>query len=143
MLGFLAGERDYFNLKGGTGPCVYPAGHLYMFSLIFKITGYAKTRHVQPLPLLHPSTAIFLYLTNRAACSGEIWIGQLVFVALYAATLGVVFMIYLKTQVVPPVFLSLLCLSKRVHSIYVLRLFNDCVATLIAYISTLLLMNRR
>ena len=27
--GFMEGERDYSNLKGNTGPLVYPAGFLY------------------------------------------------------------------------------------------------------------------
>jgi ALG3 protein len=36
--GFLGGELDYANLKGGTGPLVYPAGFVYLFSGIRWIT---------------------------------------------------------------------------------------------------------
>jgi hypothetical protein len=39
VTGFLGGERDYTNLKGDTGPLVYPAGFLYIYSAIRFITG--------------------------------------------------------------------------------------------------------
>lgn len=32
VAGFLDGERNYYNLKGDTGPLVYPAGFVYIFS---------------------------------------------------------------------------------------------------------------
>ncbi|PKI37182.1 hypothetical protein CRG98_042428 [Punica granatum] len=75
ITGFLGGERDYGNLKGDTGPLVYPAGFLYVYSFLQYVTG------------------------------GDVYPAQLPWWAL-----------------------SLLCLSKRVHSIFVLRLFNDCFA---------------
>lgn len=31
--GFLHGERNYFNLRGDTGPLVYPAGFVYIYSV--------------------------------------------------------------------------------------------------------------
>jgi alpha-1,3-mannosyltransferase len=37
--GFLSGERDYSKLKGDTGPLVYPAGFLYVYSLVKFVTG--------------------------------------------------------------------------------------------------------
>lgn len=37
--GFLEGERDYRNLKGDTGPLVYPAGFLYIYSAFLYLTG--------------------------------------------------------------------------------------------------------
>ncbi|KAF3677586.1 putative rapid alkalinization factor-like [Capsicum annuum] len=39
VTGFLEGERDYSNLKGDTGPLVYPAGFLYIYSAIQYVTG--------------------------------------------------------------------------------------------------------
>ncbi|KAJ4727653.1 Dol-P-Man:Man(5)GlcNAc(2)-PP-Dol alpha-1,3-mannosyltransferase [Melia azedarach] len=96
--GFLEGERDYSNLKGDTGPLVYPAGFLYIYSAIQYITG------------------------------GDVYSAQILFGILYIINLAIVLLIYVKTDVPPWWALSLLCLSKRVHSIFVLRLFNDCFA---------------
>ena len=36
--GFLGGERDYYNLSGDTGPLVYPAGFVYVFSALRSLT---------------------------------------------------------------------------------------------------------
>ncbi|CAH9079168.1 unnamed protein product [Cuscuta europaea] len=101
--GFLGGERDYENLKGDTGPLVYPAGFLYLYSAIQYVTG------------------------------GQVFLAQILFGFLYIVNLGITLSIYLKTNVVPWWALLLLSLSKRVHSIFVLRLFNDCLATTILH----------
>ncbi|KAL1060396.1 hypothetical protein V6Z11_1Z101100 [Gossypium hirsutum] len=90
--GFLGGERDYKNLKGDTGPLVYPAGFLYVYSAIQYVTG------------------------------GQVFPAQILFGILYIINLGIVLLIYVKTDVLPWWALILLCLSKRVHSIFVLRL---------------------
>lgn len=39
MSGLRQGERDYQNIRGGTGPLVYPAGFLYLFSGLRALTG--------------------------------------------------------------------------------------------------------
>lgn len=39
VTGFTGGERDYSKLKGDTGPLVYPAGFLYIYSAIQYVTG--------------------------------------------------------------------------------------------------------
>ena len=36
-----AGERDYSELRGGTGPLVYPAGFVYLFAALQRVTGGA------------------------------------------------------------------------------------------------------
>ncbi|KAL8054839.1 hypothetical protein ABFX02_04G018900 [Erythranthe guttata] len=103
--GFLGGERDYSKLKGDTGPLVYPAGFLYIYSAIQYVTG------------------------------GQVYPAQVLFGLLYMVNLGMVLFIYLKTDVLPWWALCLLSLSKRVHSIFVLRLFNDCFATTLFHAS--------
>lgn len=35
---YLAGERDYTLLKGDTGPLVYPAAHVYIYSALSYLT---------------------------------------------------------------------------------------------------------
>ncbi|GAY40919.1 hypothetical protein CUMW_055490 [Citrus unshiu] len=111
--GFLEGERDYSNLKGDTGPLVYPAGFLYVYSAIQYITG------------------------------GEVYSAQILFAFLYLINLGIVLFVYVKTDVLPWWGLSLLCLSKRVHSIFVLRLFNDCFAMTFLHAALALLLDQR
>lgn len=74
----------------------------------------------------------------RINLGGLPWL-QVVFAVLYLATQGVVMLIYAQTRAVPPWSLALLCLSRRLHSIYLLRLFNDCWAMFIAYCATALL----
>ncbi|XP_065032362.1 dol-P-Man:Man(5)GlcNAc(2)-PP-Dol alpha-1,3-mannosyltransferase-like isoform X3 [Musa acuminata AAA Group] len=111
--GFLGGERDYTKLKGDTGPLVYPAGFLYVYSAIKFLTG------------------------------GEVFPAQILFGILYIINLGLVFFIYIKTDLLPWWALSFLCLSKRVHSIFILRLFNDCFAMTLLHASLALLFSQK
>ncbi|KAJ4810650.1 hypothetical protein LUZ62_023216 [Rhynchospora pubera] len=108
--GFLSGERDYSKLKGDTGPLVYPAGFLYVYSLVKFITG------------------------------GLVFPAQILFGILYIVNLALVQLIYIRTDVVPWWVFGLLSLSKRVHSIFVLRLFNDCFAMTFLHASMALLL---
>ncbi|KAG5346257.1 NT56 protein, partial [Acromyrmex charruanus] len=106
--GFLNGTWDYSKLRGDTGPLVYPAGFVYIFSSLYYITSHG---------------------TN-------VRIAQYVFAALYVITLMLVFRIYARTKKVPPYVLILMCCtSYRIHSIFVLRLFNDPVAMVLLYAS--------
>lgn len=122
------GIYDYMELKGDTGPLVYPAGFLYLYGALWKIT------------------------------NGSVNVGQYIFVAFYLATQAVVLSIYtmiLRDQrslssVSPKtvwcwrflvMFVSL-CGSKRIHSIFLLRLFNDGPTMLLLYVSILLFMKQ-
>ncbi|XP_042483672.1 dol-P-Man:Man(5)GlcNAc(2)-PP-Dol alpha-1,3-mannosyltransferase [Macadamia integrifolia] len=113
VTGFLQGERDYRNLKGDTGPLVYPAGFLYVYSAIQYVTG------------------------------GEVYPAQILFGILYIVNLGILLFVYVNTDVLPWWAFSLLCLSKRVHSIFVLRLFNDCFAMTFLHAALALLLYQR
>ncbi|KAF5282855.1 hypothetical protein FQA39_LY17476, partial [Lamprigera yunnana] len=106
--GFLNGTFDYKLLKGDTGPLVYPAGFVYIYSVLYFITSQGS----------------------------NILLAQYIFLILYLIQTYLVFQIYIKTAKIPPYALIFTTLtSYRMHSIYVLRLFNDPVAILLFYIS--------
>ncbi|KAK0786816.1 dolichyl-P-Man:Man(5)GlcNAc(2)-PP-dolichol alpha-1,3-mannosyltransferase [Friedmanniomyces endolithicus] len=103
---YIAGECDYTKLYGDTGPLVYPAAHVYIYRL------------------LH-------YLTNEGT---DIRVAQYIFAALYLSTLALVMQCYRQAKVPPYVF-PLLILSKRLHSIFMLRLFNDGFAVFFLFLA--------
>ncbi|KAJ8956387.1 hypothetical protein NQ318_015125 [Aromia moschata] len=106
--GFLNGTLDYKELKGDTGPLVYPAGFVYIYTA-------------------------FYYLTNNGR---NIYVAQYMFLVLYLIQTLLVYRIFIKTLKLPPYALILVTLtSYRIHSIYVLRLFNDPIAVLLFYVS--------
>ncbi|KAJ1070858.1 hypothetical protein K5549_003837 [Capra hircus] len=111
--GVINGTYDYTQLQGDTGPLVYPAGFVYIFMGLY-------------------------YATDRGT---DIRMAQHIFAVLYLATLLLVFLIYHQTCKVPPfVFFFMCCASYRVHSIFVLRLFNDPVAMVLLFLSVNLLL---
>ncbi|NWU73310.1 ALG3 mannosyltransferase, partial [Pterocles burchelli] len=114
--GFANGTLDYTQLKGDTGPLVYPAGFVYIFLGLY-------------------------YATGRGA---DIRLAQYLFAGLYLLNLLLVFRIYCRTSKVPPyVFFFMCCASYRIHSIFVLRLFNDPVAIAILFLAINLFLEER
>lgn len=106
--GFLNGTFDYSQLRGDTGPLVYPAGFVYIYS-------------------------IFYFITSNGV---NIKLAQYIFIGIYILQLYFVLRIYIKTKKVPPYVLVITILtSYRIHSIHVLRLFNDPIAVLFLYMS--------
>ena len=104
--GVLNGTFDYSQLKGDTGPLVYPAGFVYIYMALY-------------------------YATQQGH---NIKIAQYIFLLLYIIYLLLVFRIYVKSRKIPPFALVLSVLtSYRVHSIFVLRLFNDPIAMILLY----------
>jgi alpha-1,3-mannosyltransferase len=68
---YVSGERDYTVIKGGTGPLVYPAAHVYTYTALY-------------------------HLTNEGE---DIFLAQQLFAILYMATLAVVMACYWKAKV--------------------------------------------
>lgn len=179
----LQGELDYAKLKGDTGPLVYPAGFVYLFAALRRLTGGSVVaaqvrwrgrpwlaRAARPrqclccsssrifpsmggcLVSVSPSACCTTFCTSRSSHSGTVSRippaptpclphphPQYIFAALYLATQAVVMALYARTAALPPWSLALLCASRRLHSIFVLRLFNDCWAMFVAYGATLAL----
>ncbi|KAF2728969.1 Lethal(2)neighbour of Tid protein [Polyplosphaeria fusca] len=98
---YIKGERDYKNIVGSTGPLVYPAAHVHIYRLLYALTDHGR----------------------------NIQLAQIIFGIVYLLTLGVVMQCY-RAAKVPPYVFPLLILSKRLHSIFMLRCFNDCFAVL-------------
>ncbi len=110
---FHVGERDYSKITGDSGPLVYPAGFVYIFGLF------------------------------KWICGSNIRTGQILFGGIYLFTQFNVFQIYHLVGVTDVWPYVLLILSRRLHSLYVLRMFNDCVAMLFLYGSIFLLLKHK
>ncbi|KAJ6102564.1 hypothetical protein N7486_004991 [Penicillium sp. IBT 16267x] len=111
---YISGERDYPSIKGSTGPLVYPAAHVYVYTLLYHLTDEGR----------------------------DIITGQVLFAGLYLSTLVLVFGCYRKTGA-PPYLFPLLVLSKRLHSIFMLRMFNDGVAAFTIWLAIWLFLKRQ
>lgn len=150
---YQVGERNYYNIRGGTGPLVYPAGFLYLYSWLKTLTS------VDGMDIVSSASS---------TTSSSIYMGQLIFIGFYMFQLTIVLWIYslvarkytnnLSTSLTKKekvqeevasvtvansvwswrLAMLLCCLSKRIHSIYILRLFNDGPAMMILYASVIL-----
>ena len=68
---YVSGERDYTKIRGGTGPLVYPAFHVYIYTALYHLTDKGK----------------------------DIFLAQRLFAALYLVTLIVVMGCYWQAKV--------------------------------------------
>ncbi len=67
----LSGERDYTRIRGGTGPLVYPAAHVYLYAGLYTLTDEGR----------------------------DVRLAQWVFAGVYLAALGVVMVCYKRAGV--------------------------------------------
>lgn len=111
---YISGERDYTAIKGSTGPLVYPAGHVYAYSALYNVTDEGR----------------------------DIPFAQAIFAAIYLLSLAVVMACY-RIARAPPYIYPLLVLSKRLHSIFMLRLFNDGIAAGFIWTATYMMLNKQ
>lgn len=108
-----AGALDYSLIQGDTGPIVYPAGYVQIYQFLYWLTdGGVNLRTAQ---------TAFGYL--------------------YTVTVMLTCVVYTMVDGIPPWTLYLLLASRRLISIYVLRMFNDCFTTL-AVIAVILLLQQ-
>lgn len=117
------GERDYRAIRGDTGPLVYPAGFLYFFGML-----YSGTREGREIPLAQVYFLGFYLLTQCLVwglCQEQVssirrdssvsWDTRIHKIWIWRIAMG------------------LICLSKRLHSIFLLRLFNDGPTMMLLY----------
>lgn len=110
-------QLDYMELKGGTGPLVYPAGFVYIYSALYYLTDGGDD--------LGMAKSIFAILQSL----------------LMAFVLGIYRQCYLdrtERNSFPIWTIGFLFVSRRVMSLFVLRLFNEGVQMLLLYISIFL-----
>jgi alpha-1,3-mannosyltransferase len=122
---WLGGEYDYMKIYGNTGPLVYPAGFLYLFGFLQWMTD-GKIPQAQIIFLL-------FYILTQASV-----------VILYTIALRSLSIANNSNQVWSfRVAMGCLCISKRFHSIFLLRLFNDGPTMLMAYLSFICFLKKR
>lgn len=68
---YIKGERNYYKIKGDTGPLVYPGLHVYIYRVLYTLTGDGE----------------------------NVLVGQVIFALLYLATLAVVIACYRQAKV--------------------------------------------
>ena len=149
--GFLHGERNYLEMYGNTGPLVYPAGFVYIFSILYWITNEGSdilTGNREAYTSLSQSRVTSFVIAGRLTILIKYFdAGQYIFVGLYLVNLAVVFSLYqcghTESSNIAKYAALLLVFSKRIHSIFLLRLFNDCIAVACGYVAILLFTKRK
>ena len=130
---WLAGETDYMNIRGDTGPLVYPAGFVYLFAVLRWLTDDGHN--------IAKAQSIFI---------GIYWMQQFTVLLIYQDMITWIRSRHRADELTLAhevwawrVAMAITCFSKRIHSIFLLRLFNDGPTMLLLYISILLFMRQK
>lgn len=108
-----AGALDYSIIEGDSGPIVYPAGFVQIYQFLYSLSDGG---------------------VNLKTC-------QAAFGYLFTTTIALTCSVYSMADGIAPWTFVLLICSKRLMSIYVLRMFNDCFTTA-AMVSVVLLLQQ-
>jgi len=127
-------ERDYTKMYGPTGPLVYPAGFLYLFGALRQLTNNGQdVRQAQyyfiGFYLVTQATVLSLYqipIKSLRVRQSQQQGSKNADVSKFATVLSI-----WSWRIA----MVLTCLSKRLHSIYMLRLFNDGTTMMLFYLS--------
>jgi alpha-1,3-mannosyltransferase len=147
---YQAGERDYVNIRGDTGPLVYPAGFLYLYGWLksLAVSGSGSTLdHSADLLVLDGSTSAESIRRIQWVFCVFYLLNSVIVLSLYQSVLLRIRQTHdinqqpsRKTIAVWSwrIAMGITCLSKRLHSIFVLRLFNDAPAIMMLHLSMFL-----
>ena len=128
-----AGQYDYAKLHGDTGPLVYPAGFVWLFDGLSRISNWNYTLHTTeyiPKPQFAEK-----YPGRVVRPLGRMIALQALFALVYLLCIGLLARSYQRSKTMPWWGIFLLMCSRRVHGIFVLGLFNDCWAVLFLVVS--------
>ena len=136
---------DYSTLRGDTGPLVYPAGFMWAFRGLRALASIQIGENVVGgnCDRVEAASSSLVGLPPSPCGGLDVRAAQWAFALIYIATQACVLDIYRLVRPGPPWVCILLALSLRLHSIYVLRLFNDGVAMLFAHAALSMLTRRR
>lgn len=94
--------------------------------IFFHVRGL--TRFLNPSSLRYPAGHVYIFrlLHDITSAGQNIRFAQHLYALLYVVSVSLTCVIYGKAGNIPNWLLLVLPLSKRLHSLYMLRLFNDC-----------------
>jgi alpha-1,3-mannosyltransferase len=134
-----SGEFDYVHLHGDTGPLVYPAGFVWLFMLLKAIFQWDhKLYTTEYIPKNFTG-----YEDRTIRPLGRMLALQTLFTVMYLCGNGIIGSLYQRSKTMPWWSIMLLMSSRRIHSIFVLGLFNDCCATFLLIVALYYLVKDR